>query len=252
MSTNKVARKKLEKLYGKECRNNNINVPKRDENGNLHYYKDLTGKRFGRLIVEKYLYTNYRRKAVWKCKCDCGNYVEVPSENLVTKNTKSCGCLHIEATKKNIQKAIEKQTKYQTESEKIIYHTFSQMKRRCYKPKCKAYVNYGARGIRIYSEWLKEPKLFYKWSIENGWEKGLSIDRIDVNGNYEPNNCRWVDNLTQQNNKRNSKFLIYNGQRHTVPEWSRILNIPVGTIADRIKRDYPIEKILNNNYKKRI
>ena len=232
--------------------NKRINIPKRDKNGKLHYYKDLTGQKFGRLIVEKYLYTNNRKKAVWKCKCDCGKYTEVPTYNLTTGNTQSCGCLHIETTRKNIKKAIDKQTKYHTEAEKIIYHTFSQMKRRCYKPKCKAYVNYGARGIKIYDKWVKEPELFYKWSIDNGWEKGLSIDRINVEKNYEPSNCRWVSNVVQQNNRRNNSYLEYRGEIHTQAEWSRILNIPVGTIADRVRKGWKIEKILNNKYTRKV
>lgn len=232
--------------------NKKINVPKRDKDGTLHYYKDLTGQKFGRLVVEKYLYTNNRRKAVWKCKCDCGKYVEIPSERLLQKFTKSCGCLHSESSKQNVKKATEKKLKYHTEAEKIIYHTFSQMKRRCYKSKCKAYKNYGARGIKIYDKWLKEPKLFYEWSIDNGWEKGLSIDRINVNRDYKPNNCRWVSNLVQQNNKRNNRYLEYKGQIHTTAEWSRILNIPKGTIADRLKKGWETEKILNNKYTRKV
>lgn len=232
--------------------NKKANVPKKDKKGKLHYYKDLTGERFGKLVAESYLYTNYRRKAVWRCKCDCGNYIEVPSERLTTGNTKSCGCLHIETTKKNIQKAIKKQTKYKTETEKIISVVFNQMKRRCYNPQCKAHKNYGGRGIKIYEKWINDFNSFYEWSLRNGWKKGLSIDRIDVNGDYEPNNCRWVNNLVQQNNKRNNKYLTYRDETHTEAEWSRILNIPVGTIADRIRRGYPIERILNNDYTRKV
>lgn len=232
--------------------NKKANIPKRDKEGNLHYYKDLKGEKFGRLIAEKYLYTNYRRKAVWKCKCDCGNYIEISSEKLTTGNTRSCGCLHIETTRRNVQKAIEKQTKYYTEEEKIIYHTFFQIKRRCYNSKCKAYKNYGGRGIKVCDEWLENSKSFYLWSINNGWEKGLSIDRINVNGDYEPNNCRWITNLVQQNNKRNNRYLIYKGEKHSTAEWARILNIPISTIADRIRRGYSVEKILNNEYTRKV
>ena len=232
--------------------NKQVNIPKRDKQNKLHFYKDLCGERFGKLLVEKYLYTNKRRKAVWKCKCDCGNYIEVPSERLSTGNTRSCGCLHIESSRNNIKRAIEKQTKYKTEAEKIIYKTFNGIMKRCYNKKCKAYKNYGERGIKVCEEWLKDNSLFYTWSLNNGWKKGLSIDRIDVNGNYEPNNCRWVSNLIQQNNKRNNKYLTFKGETHTEAEWSRILNIPLGTIADRIRRGYPIEKVLNNKYTRKV
>lgn len=218
---------------------------------NLHYYKDRTGQKFGRLLVVKYLYTNDRRKAVWLCKCECGSYIEVPSENLVTNNTKSCGCLHREMAKKKIKKLIESQTKYKRLYEKDIAIVFNQMKRRCYNKKCKAYKNYGERGIRICKEWLDDFNKFYEWSINNGYKKELSIDRIDVDGDYEPNNCRWITNLQQQNNKRNNKYLEFNGERMTYAEWSRKLKIPISTIVDRVRRGYTVEKILNTKYKKR-
>lgn len=217
----------------------------------LHYYKDLKDKKYGKLLVEEYLYTNKRRKAVWKCKCDCGNYIEVSSDKLTTGNTKSCGCLHKETSSNNIKKAIKKNIKYKSKAEEIIIKTFKRMEKRCYDFNCQAYKNYGGRGIKVCDEWLNNNNLFYIWSINNGWRKGLTIDRIDVNGNYEPNNCRWVSNLIQQNNKRNNKYLTFNNETHTIAEWSRILNIPKGTISDRIRRNYPIEKILNNKYTRR-
>lgn len=218
----------------------------------LHYYKDRIGQKYGRLIVMKYLYTNERRKAVWLCKCECGNYIEVPSERLATGNTKSCGCLHSDTSKERAKELIEKHTKYKNNNEKKIANAFRQMKHRCYNPKCKAYKNYGARGIKICQEWLDDFSKFYKWSIENGYNESLSIDRIDVNGNYDPNNCRWVTNLQQQNNKRNNKYIEFNGEKHTYAEWGRILNIPASTIAGRVRNGCTIEKILNNNYKQKV
>lgn len=229
-----------------------INIPKRDDKGKLHYYKDITGQKYGRLIAIKYLYTDKRRKAVWLCKCECGNYTEVSSEKLSTGNTKSCGCLHSDKSKEKIKILIENQTKYKRKNEKEISTIFNQMKQRCYNKKCKAYKNYGGRGIKIYQEWLKDFNSFYKWSIKNGYKKELSIDRINVNGDYEPKNCRWVTNLEQQNNKRNNKYIEFNGEKHTYAEWSRIFNIPTATISDRVRRGFTVEKVLNTNYKKRI
>lgn len=220
--------------------------------GNKHYYKDWTNQRFGKLVVVKYLYTNKRRKAVWLCKCDCGNYTEQPSERLVTGNTRSCGCLHIEATKKNIRKAIEHNTINKTVEERDIYKKFQQMKKRCYSPKCKAYNNYGGRGIDICSEWLNDYRTFIEWSLNNGYQKGLSIDRIDNNKGYYPENCRWVNNLTQQNNKRNNRYLEFEGEKYTIAEWSRIKNIPAPTISDRLRRKYTIDKVLNSNYTRKV
>lgn len=222
------------------------------ENENkLHYFKNRAGEKYGRLTALEYLYTNKRRKAVWLCKCDCGNIVQVSSEKLSTGNTKSCGCLHSDKSKEKIKILIKKQTKYTRKFEKELSIIFNQMKQRCYNKKCKAYKNYGERGIKICDEWLDDFNSFYLWSTKNNFNSNLSIDRIDVNGNYEPNNCRWITNLEQQNNKRNNKYLEFNGQKHTYAEWSRILNIPSSTISDRIKRGYDTEQILNINYKKR-
>ena len=216
------------------------------------YYKDRTNQKYGNLTAIKYLYTNNRRKAVWLCACKCGNKIEVESDKLVTGNTKSCNCLHKAATKQNIKRAIESQTKYKTKEEKDIMHKFLQMKNRCYNPRSRAYINYGARGIKICEKWLKNPFSFFEWSINHEYKKGLTIDRIDVNGNYEPSNCRWITNLQQQNNKRNNHYLEYNGEKHTIAEWSRITQIPASTISDRIRRNFTIEKILNTKYSKRI
>ncbi len=218
----------------------------------LHYYKDRTGEKYGRLTVIQYLYTDKRRKAVWLCECECGNYIEVTSEKLATGNTKSCGCLHRDTSREKAIKLIALHTRYKDHNEKRIAQTFNQMKHRCYNKKCKAYKNYGERGIKICEEWLNDFYLFYKWSIENGYKEELSIDRIDVNGNYEPSNCRWITNIQQQNNKRNNKYIEFNGEKHTYAEWGRILNIPAATISDRVKRGYTVEKILNNNYQKRV
>lgn len=217
-----------------------------------HYYKDRTNKRYGNLVAIKYLYTNKRKKAVWLCRCDCGKYTEVPSDTLATGNTKSCGCLHLEATKKNIRKAIEFNTINKTPEERDIYKKFHQMKKRCYSPKCKAYKNYGGRGIDIYPEWLNDYRTFIEWSLNNGYQKGLSIDRIDNNKGYSPENCRWVNNLTQQNNKRNNHYLEFEGEKHTIAEWSRIKNIPAPTISDRLRRKYTIDKVLNPNYTRKV
>ena len=218
----------------------------------LHNYKDRTGQKYGRLLAIKYLYTNKRKKAVWLCKCECGKYIEVPSDNLAIGNTKSCGCLHSDMSKEKIKKIIENQTKYKKPHQKHIITVFNQIKTRCYNENCKAYKNYGGRGIKVCDKWLDNPNSFYEWSINNGYKKGLSIDRIDVNKDYEPNNCRWITNLEQQNNKRNNKYLEFNGEKHTYAEWSRIFNIPTATISDRVRRGFTIEKILNTNYKKRI
>lgn len=217
----------------------------------LHYYIDITGEKYGRLTVIKYVYTK-KKRAYWLCRCDCGNETILSTTVLKSGNTKSCGCFQKEQLRKNIRKVIEGNIRYKTETEKTLNLKYRSIKRRCYNPECEAYKNYGYRGIKMCDEWLADFKNFYNWAVNNGYKKGLTIDRIDVNGNYEPNNCRWISNLKQQNNKRNNRYLIYNGKKMTCSEWARELNIPIGTISYRVSKGYKTEDILKTNYKRRM
>lgn len=118
------------------------------------------------------------------------------------------------------------------------------MKNRCYNKKLKEYKNYGGRGIKICDEWKNDFLVFYKWSIENGYSDNLTIDRIDVNGNYEPSNCRWATIEMQANNKTNNHFITYNNQTLTINQWARKLNIPRETIKTRLGKKHPINIVL--------
>lgn len=119
-----------------------------------------------------------------------------------------------------------------TKLEKAYFHMLD----RCYKPNSDSYANYGGRGIEVCEEWRNDNKAFYEWSMSNGYVEGLSLDRIDPNGNYCPNNCRWVTNKVQQNNRRNNISVEIDGVRHTVAEWSEIYGISRYAIYTRIKR----------------
>lgn len=215
----------------------------------LHCYKDISNQRYSRLIVLNYEYTN-KKKAYWKCKCDCGNETIVSATALKSGNTKSCGCLHKEQSRINICKYHPKQIIYAREFEKDIHTRYKCMKSRCYNKNHKAYKNYGGRGIKVCMEWKNDFNAFYIWAINNGFKKELTLDRIDTNKDYSPTNCRWVDNLTQQNNKRNNRYLNYDNKKYTISQWSRILNIPKGTIEDRLRKKLPMEQVLNTNYKR--
>ncbi|MBU9728066.1 hypothetical protein [Diplocloster modestus] len=119
------------------------------------------------------------------------------------------------------------------------------MKMRCYNKKSSSYDRYGERGIRVCAEWKDDFKVFYDWSIRNGYDDTKSIDRIDVNGNYSPDNCRWVDEITQANNKRNNNIVIAHGEAHSLSEWSRISGIDRKTLSDRIRKlGWTLEKAL--------
>lgn len=119
------------------------------------------------------------------------------------------------------------------------------MKIRCLNPKNPAYKSYGGRGIKICKEWLKDFKVFYSWAMENGYNDTLSIDRIDVNGNYEPNNCRWVDMKTQCNNRRSNELIEFKGVKHSIAEWAEIYKIKKSVLWARLKKlNWPFEKAI--------
>ena len=132
-------------------------------------------------------------------------------------------------------------------STKRIYRIYKGMISRCYNKSDKRnYSKYGERGIKVCPEWQGENGLFnfIDWSYNNGYSDDLSIDRIDPNGNYEPSNCRWADNITQANNKTNNIKLTYKGITKTVPQWSREVGLSVSNIRSRIKLGWTVEQIL--------
>ena len=179
--------------------------------------KDLTNIKFGKLLVlrkdrkiKKHLY--------WLCKCECGNYVVKRSDCL--NNNSSCGCYT------NTLKALKSHTRTHGLWGHDLYKRYWKIKQRCYNPKQKYYCNYGGRGITMCSEWLDPQygfKSFYNWSLTNGYKKELTIDRIDNNKGYSPQNCRWITKNEQELNKRNNRNFTWNGETHCIAEWARIL-----------------------------
>lgn len=195
--------------------------------------KDLTGQRFGRLVVlSRAESRNKKYGAYWLCQCDCGNTTIVRA-NCLKNNTYSCGCLKKEKNILNGQKR-----KIHGMTNKRIYKIWSDIKTRCYNKNNKEYKWYGERNIKMCDEWEKDFMLFYNWAIQNGYTEELTIDRINVNGDYEPNNCRWVDKLVQANNTRANHYIELNGVTHTVTEWSRIYGIKRNYIYIRVQRGW--------------
>lgn len=207
---------------------------------------DLKGQRFGRLVVirqdKPIIYPNKRKITKWLCKCDCGNQIVTRADSLRNGRTKSCGCLHHETLLKNIKKHGMAGSR--------IYITWQNMKDRCFNDKNIGFKNYGGRGITVCPEWKSSFEAFYKWALSSGYSDSLTIDRIDVNGNYEPGNCRWVSFEEQMNNKRNSRFITYKGITKTIAEWADEYGIEYDTLHARIKYyGWPIEKALTTPVK---
>lgn len=192
----------------------------------LYPTHDLTGNRFGNLVVIKKAGIQ-KQHTKWLCKCDCGIIKEILGSNLVSGHTTSCGCVH-----RKISKAIHT---IHGKSREKIYHIWEAMKRRCDNPHTEKFSQYGGRGIKYINKW-KEFSEFYQWAISAGYKIGLSIDRINVNGNYEPSNCRWVTMKDQQSNKRNNHLICYNGKTKTLSQWAELLEIYPSSLLGRISR----------------
>lgn len=193
-------------------------------------FKDITGRRFGRLTA-LYKLHNTKGRTKWLCICECGNLAEVIVNSLMRGLTKSCGCLNRERVVKH------------GKSNTKIYNAWRHITQRCYNKNCKSFKHYGKRGITMCDEWLHDFMAFYNWSMANGYDNSLTIDRIDVNGNYEPNNCRLVDMKQQERNKRNNRKFTYNGETHCITERCEILGINYRTFKSRFyKYGWTIEK----------
>lgn len=211
---------------------------------------DLTGQRFGRLSVTglKGSFDNHR---IWICKCDCGRMTEVPTNSLLSGNTKSCGCLRIDNAR-DVRKSMRTYVGEYKNGQTRIYRIWHGMCQRCYNLNSDQYKNYGARGITVCSEWRSEPLKFQDWALNNGYDDTLSIDRINPNGNYEPSNCRWVRAETQQNNRRNNVRIKLGDVEMTMAQWDRKMGYRPGTIGKRIRSGWDPERAIQTPLQKKV
>lgn len=190
---------------------------------------DMAGDKYGRLTV---LYRSNKRgscgQIYWHCRCDCGNEVDVLGYLLRQGHTKSCGCYNVEMASVS--------NKTHGMSRTRIHNIWKGMRQRCYCGTNDAYANYGGRGIKVCDEWSVFEN-FYNWALANGWKEdstGISIDRIDVNGDYCPENCRWASAVEQANNKRNTLMLTARGETKAINDWARDVGINCKTIRGRL------------------
>ena len=203
----------------------------------MKYPHDLTGLRFGRLYVVKRIEKpdeagHYR----FICKCDCGSTKIVSRSDLTSMKTQSCGCLRNEC-------AIQRRFKHGKSNDRI-YMIWRGMKRRCYNPNEKCYRYYGGKNIKVCAEWKDDFMSFYQWAIDNGYRDDLTIDRIDVNGDYAPNNCRWITLQEQHNNRSDNRYVTIGGVTKHISEWYAVSPVTTATIYARIKNGMDIEKAI--------
>ena len=202
-------------------------MPKRRE--------DLTGKRFGRLVVLGFHGHNKGGQAIWVCKCDCGNISNVRGGDLRTGRVLSCGCLWRER--------IIKAKTIHGMSHSDFYATYRNMKNRCYNENAHNYKYYGGRGIQVCDKWKDDIHEFYNdvSALPNFGEEGYTLDRIDNDGDYEPGNVRWASRKEQSINRRRRKVKYtyeYDGEMHSLREISNITGIKYSTLNDRISKGW--------------
>ncbi len=196
---------------------------------------DLTGQRFGRLTVIKRTENNKRRKVQWLCQCECGTIKKVSGVCLRRGETISCGCYQRE-------RAVECQTTHGLRYTRL-YNIWSHINTRCYNENYKQYKDYGGRGIK---NEFKEFKSFAAWAKKAEYKNDLTIDRINNNGNYSKDNCRWITRAEQNRNKRTNVFITHprTGEKLCITDWSKKIGGSAPLIYDRIKRGWTIEKAI--------
>lgn len=202
----------------------------------------MVGKRFGRWIVLADHPEKYKGRWQFLCKCDCGIQRVVDGNRLRTGGSKSCGCLNREVTSKS--------NSTHRLSKLPLYSVWNNIRKRCYDKKIRQYKDYGGRGIRMYAKWRYNPAAFIKWCENNGWRKGLQVDREDNDGHYYPSNIRFITHKEQQRNTRKNVLYTYNGETKCLSEWAESLGVSYRMIMSRLRRKWSIHDALFGEPKK--
>jgi hypothetical protein len=196
---------------------------------------DLTGQRFGKWTVIKRVPDKTPGRPLWLCHCDCGVEKIVNGASLRQGRSRGCGCLRN-------KKLSERATKHGLIKSSLYSH-WKAMKARCYNPKNIRYDRYGSRGIKVCDRWLDFNNFYI--DLHESYAEGLTIERIDNNGNYSPENVRWASLKEQARNKSTNRSITFNGETHLEIEWETILNIPARLISKRLGRGWPVEEALS-------
>lgn len=203
---------------------------------------ELRNNRYGKLVVIEFSHKIKRNKGsyryFWLCKCDCGNFVVVNGDKLISGHTKSCGCLVKEKTRQMHSSHNLSKTR--------LYKIYHGILKRCENKNSTSFKNYGKKNIKVCKEWKDDFIAFYNWAINNGYQDKLTIDRINVRGNYEPSNCRWATAEIQQNNRSNNLHLTHKNKTLTLAEWCKELNLNYFTVQQRLnKLNWSVSRALN-------
>lgn len=193
---------------------------------------EFVGKKINNLTIVKDLRWPTRDRAVL-AQCICGKVKVYLLNNIERGRSKSCGCSQVRPITHGLSKH-------------RLYWIFTSMSDRCKNTKARFYHRYGGRGIKICSEWEHNFKKFYDWAIQNGWQEGLEIDRINNDGNYEPSNCRWATDKEECRNRSTNKIIEFNGEKRCVAEWCELHNITQQVFYKRRKRGWDIKRALES------
>jgi hypothetical protein len=200
--------------------------------------KDLTGARYGMLTAIKDVGA-LRNARVWAFRCDCGKEVQrIGSRVAKAKGLQNCGCVNPAIRSEN-----GKANKTHGWSQHKLYGVWRQMMRRCYQASCADYPNYGGRGITVCSDW-RNVSSFCEWGVKSGYQDGLTIERLDVDGNYSPHNCAWIPNKDQARNRTNMRMITYKGETMFAADWARRLGMKQSTIGARIRYGWTDDRII--------
>jgi len=204
----------------------------------------IINKKYNMLLAIKETDVKKGGKKCYLFKCDCGNEKIIVGQNVLNEKTKFCGCF------RKIKSCKNSKITHNMSNHKL-YKVFSGMIKRCYNKNNKDYKNYGDKGVLIYNKWLEDRTLFFEWALQNGWKEGLTIERIEVNGNYEPNNCKFITMKEQAQNRRNSiplnkknEILRLYKEDNTIKDISKQMDLKYSSVYNIIKRNsVPLNKV---------